>query len=178
MRLIHKSELMPVKSSQVKRPRKKTKAEKAAIIPKKDIAASYNQYKEYHGQQYTGMKIGRHHKWYYDKGEWKEQKLTPEKWGISFAVTKRRAGKAPEGSGVPVGTEYHWYILADQEATKLDANSYATKMTGFKFKLAHKRADSEKWNISTKAQRKKLIKILHEMIDQLEAELEAEKKSE
>ena len=36
---------------------------------KKDISDSYNQYKFFEGQQYTGMKIGRSHKWYYDKGE-------------------------------------------------------------------------------------------------------------
>ena len=31
-------------------------------------------------------------------------------------VTKRRAGHAPEGSGVPVGTEYHWYIVAHRRS--------------------------------------------------------------
>jgi hypothetical protein len=167
---------MPIKPSQVKRP-KRSKKDPVVKAPKEDLSAGYNKYKEYKGQQYTGMKIGRHHKWYYDKGEWKEQKLTPDKWGISFAVTKRRAGKAPEGSGVPVGTEYHWYILADQEATKLDANSYATKMTGYKFKLAHKRADKDKWSLSSTGQRKKLIKILQEMISQLEEEIVEEKEN-
>lgn len=54
--------------------------------------------------------IGRSHKWYYDRGEWKEKKITPDLWQIGYAVTKRRAGRAPEGSGVPVGTEYHWYF--------------------------------------------------------------------
>ena len=86
------------------------------------------------------MKIGRSHTWHYDKGQWKEKKVTPDQWLINYAVKKRRAGKAPEGSGVPVGTEYHWYILAHQNVTKLDANDYSTSMTGFKFKLAHKRA--------------------------------------
>src|SRR5262245_22860526 len=70
----------------------------------KDLAATYNQFKEFEGKRYTGMKIGRRHKWYYDKGEWNEKKVTPDKWEFTFAVTKRRAGKAPEGSGVPVGT--------------------------------------------------------------------------
>lgn len=41
-------------------------------------------------------------------------KITPDLWTISYAVTKRRAGRAPKGSGVPVGTEYHWYIVAHQ----------------------------------------------------------------
>jgi len=79
-----------------------------------DPAVSYNEFKTYEGRKYTGMKIGRSHKWYYDKGEWKEKKITPDLWQISYAVTKRRAGRAPEGSGVPVGTEYHWYIVAHQ----------------------------------------------------------------
>src|SRR5688572_25086852 len=113
------------------------RAETKAV--KKDLAKAYNQYKTYEGKQYTGMKVGRTHKWYYDKGEWKEKKLTPDQWEISYAVTKRRAGKAPEGSGVPVGTEYHWYILAHQLVRKLNANDYTTSMTGFKFKVAHKR---------------------------------------
>jgi hypothetical protein len=47
-------------------------------------------------------------------------------WEISYAVTKRRAGKAPEGSGVPVGTEYNWYILAHQNVRKRNANDYTT----------------------------------------------------
>src|SRR5258708_23374012 len=109
----------------------------------KDVAAFYNQYKEFNGRQYTGMAIGRSHKWYYDKGEWRETKITPDLWEISYAVTKRRAGKAPEGSGVPVGTEYHWYILAHQNVRKLNANDYTTSMTGVKYKLAHRRADKD-----------------------------------
>jgi hypothetical protein len=138
----------------------------------KDISASYNAFKEFEGKQYTGMKIGRSHAWYYDKGEWKETKVTPDKWEIEYNVVKRRKGKAPEGSGVPVGTEYHWYILAHQTAVKLDANSYATYMSGLKYKLAHKRADHEAWNISQGTQRKHLIAILQEFIAELEKEPE------
>jgi hypothetical protein len=137
---------------------------------KKDISWSYNKYKHYGGKQYTGMAIGRGHKWYYDKGVWIDRKLTPERWIINYAVTKRRAGKAPEGSGAPVGTEYHWYILAHQMVKKLDANSYSTAMNGYKFKLAHKRNTSDKWNITDKTQRNHLVKILKEFIAELEAE--------
>ena len=114
------------------------------------------------------MKVGRSHKWYYDKGEWKETKITPDLWEISYAVTKRRAGKAPEGSGVPVGTEYHWYILAHQNVRKLNANDYTTSMTGLKYKLAHKRADKEKWSTTAKTQKKRLVKLLQELITQLQ----------
>jgi len=117
------------------------------------------------------MKVGRSHKWYYDEGEWKEKKITPDKWEFSYAVTKRRAGQAPEGSGVAVGTEYNWYILAHQNVRKLDANNYSTSMTGLKYKLAHKRAEKEKWNISDNAQRKRLIQVLQGLIDQLKSEI-------
>jgi hypothetical protein len=143
---------------------------KTLKVPKKDIAASYDQYKVYGNTQYTGMKIGRSHKWYYDKGIWLDKKLTPDKWVINFEVTKRRAGKAPKGSGVPVGTEYHWYILAHQMVKKLNANDYSTSMNGYKFKIAHKRKEKDKWNISDAAQRNRLIKVLKEFIKQLEAE--------
>jgi hypothetical protein len=138
---------------------------------KKDISKSYNEYKEFEGKQYTGMKVGRSHKWYYDAGEWKEKKITPDKWEFTYAVNKRRAGQAPEGSGVPVGTEYHWYILAHQNVKKLDANNYTTSMTGLKYKLAHKRAEKEKWNASDNAQRKRLIQVLEELIGQLKREM-------
>ena len=138
---------------------------------KKDISKTYNEYKEFEGKQYTGMKVGRSHKWYYDKGEWKEKKITPDKWEFTYAVNKRRSGQAPEGSGVPVGTEYHWYILAHQNVRKLDANSYTTSMTGLKYKLAHRRAEKEAWNATDNIQRKRLIQILQELIDQLKKEM-------
>jgi hypothetical protein len=137
----------------------------------KDISKTYEEYKKFEARQYTGMKVGRSHKWYYDKGEWKEKKVTPDKWEFTYAVHKKRAGRAPEGSGVPVGTEYHWYILAHQNVRKLDANNYTTSMTGLKYKLAHKRAEKEKWNLSDNAQRKRLIQILEELTDQLKREM-------
>jgi hypothetical protein len=155
----------------------KTKDMASVRVPKKntlkktkDISESYNRYKFYQGKQYTGMTIGRSHKWYYDQGIWLDKKITPEKWLINFEVTKRRAGKAPEGSGVPVGTEYHWYILAHQMVKKLDANSYSTALNGLKFKLAHKRSDKNKWNISDKTQRDHLVRILKAFIKELEEE--------
>jgi len=61
-----------------------------------DLSASYNKFKKFEGREYTGMRVGRSHKWYYDKGEWKEKKITPDLWEISYSVTKRRAGKAPD----------------------------------------------------------------------------------
>ena len=133
-----------------------------------DPTVSYNEFKEYEGQRYTGMKIGRSHKWYYDQGEWKETKITPDLWQISYAVTKRRAGRAPEGSGVPVGTAYHWYVLAHQNVAKQTANDYTTSLTGLKFKIAHKRAGSEKWSATPRTQRKRMIMFLRSVLADLE----------
>ena len=137
-----------------------------------DVSATYNEFKEFEGRRYTGMKIGRSHKWYYDKGEWKEKKITPDLWQINYAVTKRRAGRAPEGSGVPVDTEYHWYVLAHQNVCKLNANDYTTSMSGLKFKIAYKRADSGKWSATPQTQRKRMISFLRDVIEDLEKEQE------
>lgn len=161
----------PVKRAKLTKKSAAKKASSSVGNEKKNIADSYNRFKEFEGKQYTGMKIGRSHKWYYDKGEWKEKKITPDEWQIHYAVTKRRAGRAPEGSGVPVGTEYNWYILAHQNVKKLNANDYSTELMGIKYKLAHKRANKTTWSASDKAQRKRLIKVLQKMIDQLEDQL-------
>jgi hypothetical protein len=139
---------------------------------KKDVSRSYNVQKEFNGQRYSGMQVGRSHKWNYDKGVWRETKVTPDRWEISYHVTKRRAGYAPAGSGAAVGTGYHWFILSHQYVEKLNADDYATGMTGVKFKLAHKRAGQEKWSLSDTAQRKQLIKVLQEFIEELEREPE------
>ncbi len=150
------------------------KKEKTAL--KTDYSESYNRFKEFEGKRYSGVKIGRGHKWYYDKGIWKDKKITPDEWEIDYTVTKRRAGKAPEGSGAAVGTKYHWYIIAHQIVTKLDANDYSTSINGLKFKLAHKTANKETWSASERAQRRKAIKILQRLIDDLKEQEEEEAK--
>ncbi|HVW13368.1 MAG TPA: hypothetical protein VHB54_06095 [Mucilaginibacter sp.] len=136
----------------------------------RDLSASYNRYKKFGAKQYTGMQIGRGHHWHYDEGDWKETKITPDLWEISYAVTKRRVGHAPENSGVPVGTEYQWYIVSHQHVKKLNANDYSTEMTGLKFKVAHKRADKDKWSAKAPTQRKHLIQFFKDLIAQLEKE--------
>jgi hypothetical protein len=149
-------------------PTKSSSGARSKNEPKSELAVSYNEFKEYEGQRYTGMKIGRSHKWRYDQGEWRETKITPDLWQIGYAVTKRRAGRAPEGSGVPVGTAYHWYVVAHQNTTKQSANDYTTSLTGLKFKIAHKRAGSEKWSATPKTQRKRMIMFLASVIADLE----------
>ncbi|HEU4860773.1 MAG TPA: hypothetical protein VFT15_13095, partial [Chitinophagaceae bacterium] len=135
--------------------------------PKK-VIGSYETIKQFNGKQYVGMQIGRSHKWYYDKGEWKDKKITPDLWEIHYAVTKRRAGKAPKGSGAPVGTGYHWYIMAHQEVIKLNADDYTTVLSGVKYKIAHKRTAKGNWSASAAAQRKTLLSFIKEMVAQLE----------
>jgi len=151
-----------------------SKAETTAL--ERDNVQTYDSFKEFEGRRYTGMKIGRSHKWYYDQGVWTEKKITPEEWQVNYSVTKRRAGKAPEGSGVPVGTQYHWYVIAHQIVSKLNANDYSTSLTGLKFKLAHKRADKETWSSSQKAQRKKAVQVLRQVADDLERQMAEEEK--
>src|SRR3954462_14668449 len=153
---------------------KRSSRKRSAKEAKSDLAISYDEFKEHEGQRYTGMKIGRSHKWYYDQGEWKEKKITPDLWQIGYAVTKRRAGRAPEGSGVPVGTEYHWYVLAHQNTTKQTANDYTTSLTGLKFKIAHKRADTGKWSATPRTQRKRMIMFLRSMLADLEKQSDRE----
>jgi hypothetical protein len=147
---------------------KETSASKAG----NDIAFTYNRYKRYQGKQYTGMTIGRTHHWHYDKADWKEKKMTPDKWEFTYNTTKRRVGRAPEGSGVPVGTAYHWFILAHQFVEKENANDYLTQMVGLKMKLAHRRATGHKWSASDEKRRKDLIQILKDLIADLEREPE------
>ena len=135
--------------------------------------SAYDQFKMHEGKRYTGMKIGRGHKWKYDAGDWTEKKATPDKWEFQYSVVKRRKGRAPEGSGAPVGTAYNWYILAHQVVTKIDANSYTTEMAGLKYKLAHKRADKTTWSASERAQRRRLVQILREVIAEIERQPDA-----
>jgi hypothetical protein len=52
--------------------------------------------------------------------------------------------------------------------TKLDANSYTTALAGLKFKIAHKRADKDKWSVTEKTQRKRMIRFLEDVIKELE----------
>ena len=113
MEIVEKS--IKRKSAKPKSVRKKSAQKKEA---KKDLSKTYNEFKEFEGRQYTGMKVGRSHNWNYDPGTWTETKITPDLWQISYAVTKRRKGHAPKGSGVPIGTEYHWYIVAHRHHTK------------------------------------------------------------
>lgn len=140
-----------------------TVSEEAAKHPKPGYAGGYNALKSFKGQVYSGMAVGGSHTWTYDAGTWKETKEEPDLWRVEYRTNKRRARKAPEGSGAPVGTEYHWLIVAHQYVKKVDANTYETHLTGSKYKLAYKSASSNSWSIPTvKKQREREVELLED----------------
>jgi hypothetical protein len=133
--------------------------------------------KEFKGQSYTGMPVGRSHHWNYPNGDWEETKVTPDLWKIRFRSLKSRQTPAPEGSGVPLNTAYHWFIMADQQVTKTTKDDYQTEMQGLKFKIGHKRPYWKKWSYGCADQltyRQKLINALQSTLQQLRLEEEYE----
>ena len=125
------------------------------------------------GTKYTGARIGFVHNWQYPDGQWKEQKVDPNRWEFSFACTKRRNVTAPTNSGASEGTRYHWLILADQQAEKIDNDQYKTLMVGTKFKMGHKRPYWRGFSYTypeQKSYRQSLIEKLEAITDQLRAE--------
>ena len=65
-------------------------------------------------------------------------------------------------------------MLAHQNAVKQNANAYTTSLSGLKFKIAHKRAGSEKWSATPKTQRKRMIAFLQTVIADLEKQNDSE----
>ena len=124
---------------------------------------TYDQVKEFNGQKYTGMVVGGRHTWVYPHALWRERKVAPNRWEFTLASVKEREVDAPNGSGAPIDSQYHWYILADQHVRKVDSNTYSTLMRGTKFKLAHKRADRNRWSTDYgqgPSKREKIVSIL------------------
>ncbi len=138
-------------------------------LPKREI---YNELKSYNNSTYTGMTVGKSHDWNYNNGKWHETKISPNQWKISFNSVKSRTHAAPFNSGANVQTKYHWYIIADQIATKLDANSYMTEMSGLKFKIGHKRPHWKSFSYKYPEQdsyKEQVIKILEETLKNLKS---------
>jgi hypothetical protein len=133
---------------------------------------AYDDLKEYGGKVYTGMSIGGEHTWEYPDGLWKERKVAPDRWAFTFSSLKKRLRSAPVGSGAPVGTGYHWFILAHQRVRKRDKDSYETSMEGVKFKVAHRRPHWRFWSTEYpdhEPERSILIRILEEELARLRA---------
>lgn len=134
---------------------------------------SFDDIKTFNGMKYTGMTVGRSHHWDYLNSVWDETKLASDKWQFKFTSLKRRQGAAPVGSGVPLNTEYHWYIIADQRVIKADKDTYQTVMEGTKFKIGHKRPYWKNWSYTYAGQmtyRQRLIQIFKSLLQQLEEE--------
>ena len=131
---------------------------------------AYDDLKEFEGETYSGMSVGGEHSWIYPNGLWRETKITPDKWTFTFASLKERERSAPDGSGVPPGTQYHWYILAHQRVRKIDADTYHTFMSGVKHKVAHKRPAWRKWSCDypdQPSESDRIASILHEALDEV-----------
>ena len=131
---------------------------------------AYDDVKEFEGHAYTGMSVGGQHEWIYPRGVWKERKAAPDKWEFTFASLKQRARSAPAGSGVPPQTQYYWYILADQRVRKIDEDTYATFMSGLKYKVAHKRPHWRRWSSEYPEQpsaRERILAILETNLAQI-----------
>ncbi len=133
----------------------------------------YDSLKKYNNQVYTGMKIGGSHKWIYNDGKWTETKTAPTKWTINFNSVKTRINPAPSNSGANIGTKFHWYIIADQIATKLNKDSYMTQMKGIKYKVGHKRPHWRTFSYNYPEQnsyKERVIKILEDTLNKLKNE--------
>lgn len=116
------------------------------------------------------MRVGSSHHWNYNNGKWHETKEAPDKWSFKFNSIKTRVNSAPNNSGAKINTKFHWYIIADQIATKIDNNSYMTSMNGIKFKIGHKRPYWKAFSYSYPEQvpyKERIIKILEETLEKL-----------
>jgi hypothetical protein len=123
----------------------------------------YDSLKEYLGQSYSGMRVGGTHQWHYQDGIWIETKITPDQWEIDFKSKKRRFHQAPAQSGAQVGTDFHWFIIADQIASKINENMYNTNMYGVKFKIGYKKSNWQNFSYTYPSQlsyKDRVIKIL------------------
>ena len=133
----------------------------------------YNSLKKYNNKIYTGMRVGGSHHWNYNDGKWFETKEAPDKWSFKFDSVKTRINPAPSNTGASIKTKFHWYIIADQIATKINNNSYMTSMKGIKFKVGHKRPYWRNFSYQYPEQlsyKERIIKILEEILWKLKTD--------
>ncbi|MFX0071409.1 MAG: hypothetical protein ACFFAO_10000 [Candidatus Hermodarchaeota archaeon] len=133
----------------------------------------YDTLKMYKTKPYTGMEIGKSHLWNYKNGKWLETKIAPDKWTIKFDSLKTRSNVAPQNSGAGIHSQFHWYIIADQIATKISNNSYQTSMNGVKFKIGHKRSHWKSFSYEYPEQmgyKEHVINILEDILRKLKNE--------
>ena len=91
-------------------------------------------------------------------------------------LNNKSADEAPSDLAVPTFrvVPSTGYILAHQNVTKQTAQDYTTSLTGLKFKIAHKRADSEKCGATPRTQRKRMISFLRSALAELEKQSDRE----
>jgi len=133
----------------------------------------YDTLKTYNNKKYSGMEIGHSHFWNYKDGKWHETKKAPDQWSFNFNSVKTRVNAAPVNSGASIQTKYHWYIIADQIATKINPNSYWTTMKGVKFKIGHKRPHWKSFSYDYPEQisyKERVINILEQILKKLKEE--------
>ena len=133
----------------------------------------YDTLKTYNNKKYTGMEIGHSHFWNYKDGKWYETKNAPDRWSFNFNSVKTRVTQAPVNTGASIQTKYHWYIIADQIATKINSNSYWTTMKGVKFKIGHKRPHWKTFSYNYPEQisyKERVINILEHILKKLKEE--------
>ena len=131
--------------------------------------SSYDAFKDYEGRRYTGMKIGRGHKWRYDEGDWIEKKLRLKNGRSGSRPSSADAATHPRARAfrrAPSTTGTCWPIRARASSTRTPTRPTWSATNS---ELAHKRADKGTWSASEKARRAHLIKILKQMIADLES---------
>jgi hypothetical protein len=113
------------------------------------------------------MEVGNSHYWNYKNGKWNETKEAPDRWSFTFNSIKTRVNPAPINTGAYINTKFHWFILADQIASKINNNSYMTSMKGIKYKIGHKRPQWRSFSYNYPQQlsyKERVINILEDMI--------------
>jgi len=131
---------------------------------------AYDDLKEHGGRTYSGMRVGGRHEWVYPRGIWRETKVAADRWEFTFESFKERMMPSPQGSGAPVDTEFHWYILGHQRVRKVDADTYSTFLEGLKYKVGHRRAHWRRWSTEYPGQateRERLIAIFEDALARL-----------
>ena len=107
------------------------------------------------------MTVGGTHLWDYKNGKWWEVKASPDQWLFQFNCLKTRARAAPANTGAKLNTKFHWFILADQIATKIDANTYQTALRGVKFKVGHQRPHWKYFSYNYPEQEDYRTRVIH-----------------
>lgn len=118
---------------------------------------------EFEGEPYNGLRATQ--TWAMGKGKWEEQRTGAQSWEILFETIAVKPLKT--GTGMPIGSEHHSYVLAHQKLVKTRNNTYQVRIEGLKFKLAHKET-GEKWSANANVRRHNLIKILKQALHDLE----------